>query len=80
MGLQLRELQIWELTPLETAAAPSTPNTISEIDDAFQPLARQHHHAEGGNERVTDRGWSAWLAVVAGFINFWAGFGKLLQW
>lgn len=70
-------IQFHNLTHTEIAT-PSTPDTIPDINSTFHPLARQYCHTGDENVRVTDRGWPAWLAVVGGFINFWAGFGKLL--
>lgn len=56
---------------------PSTPRATTEIDENFEILNLENHHATENNEdRVTDHGRRAWFAVIAGFINFWAGFGK----
>ena len=70
------KIQFHNLSHTEIAT-PSTPNTTPDVNSTFHPLARQDCHAGDENARVTDRGWPAWLAVVGGFINFWAGFGKL---
>ena len=67
------------------ASIPTTANTSVElIGETLAPNEDKKPQeaikiGASGNENdalvMTDRGWRAWLAVVAGVINFWAGFG-----
>lgn len=58
----------------------TTPDTasISNQEGDLNNLERSTANIERRRTRLTDRGARAWLAVVAGFINFFAGFGKLI--
>jgi hypothetical protein len=65
-------------TPTIRDMGTATPDTTAD-SDGFYELTRQNHNEEPPEEveHIRDRGWRAWLAVVGGFINYWAGMGKM---
>ncbi|KAI6782095.1 transporter-like protein [Emericellopsis cladophorae] len=69
--------------------APST-DTNTSVNVPARHSASSAEGQEAGNHSVAqdgppiapppDRGWSAWLAVISGFIQLWASFGILNSW
>lgn len=73
-----------KLHDLSSSSSPSSfrrtmPNTVSLYNEsAVREAQHQYNENDEREERhVVDCGARAWLAVVAGFINFFAGFGRL---
>ena len=73
-----------KLHDLGSSSSPSsfrraTPNTVSLYNESAVREAQNHYNENDESEErhVMDCGARAWLAVVAGFINFFAGFGRL---